>query len=223
MAEAPHEEVAQLRGEVERLRSENAELARRVAWRARLRRAALVFLLVFGCGLAGASVVAIWTRVTVLNTEQYVKTMGPIAESPAVQQAVSDKLYAAITSQVDFDALARGVCRTVANILGASDNQRYRNLIRSQLKHRRSDGNPQRWDEADAASARAGDDVAHARGRIEAPVTLEGDTVYLDLQPRGSSASGTGSTTVQARLRRRRWHPRPRWTAWSRCSARIAL
>ena len=130
MAEAPHEEVAQLRGEVERLRSENAELARRVAWRPRLRRAALVFLLVFGCGLAGASVIAIWTRVTVLNTEQYVKTMGPIAESPAVQQAVSDKLYAAITSQVDFDALARQVLPDRADILGPAITTGIENLIR---------------------------------------------------------------------------------------------
>ena len=180
MAEAPHEEVAQLRGEVERLRSENAELARRVAWRARLRRAALVFLLVFGCGLAGASAIAIWTRVTVLNTEQYVKTMGPIAESPAVQQAVSDKLYAAITSQVDFDALARQVLPDRADILGPAISTGIENAIRSQLNEFvHSDRFPQRWDEA---NRRAHDRVVTLLTTGESKrLTLEGDTVYLDL------------------------------------------
>ena len=182
MAEAPHEEVAQLRGEVERLRSENAELARRVAWRPRLRRAALVFLLVFGCGLAGASVIAIWTRVTVLNTEQYVKTMGPIAESPAVQQAVSDKLYAAITSQVDFDALARQVLPDRADILGPAITTGIENLIRSQLNEFvHSDRFPQRWDEA---NRRVHDRVVTLLTTGESKrLTLEGDTVYLDLSP----------------------------------------
>ena len=182
MAEAPHEEVAQLRGEVERLRSENAELARRVAWRPRLRRAALVFLLVFGCGLAGASVIAIWTRVTVLNTEQYVKTMGPIAESPAVQQAVSDKLYAAITSQVDFDALARQVLPDRADILGPAITTGIESVIRSQLNEFvHSDRFPQRWDEA---NRRVHDRVVTLLTTGESKrLTLEGDTVYLDLSP----------------------------------------
>lgn len=90
MAEAvPPDEVAQLREEVERLRSANARLTRRIAWRARLRRAAVALLLVLGCVLAAASAVAIWTRVTVLDTDRYVRTMAPIARSPAVQEAVA--------------------------------------------------------------------------------------------------------------------------------------
>src|SRR4051812_17070102 len=71
-----------------------------------VRRAALVFLLVLGCGLAAASLVAVWTRVTVLNTDRYVNTMAPIARSPAVQKAVADKLSAKITGAVDFEKLA---------------------------------------------------------------------------------------------------------------------
>jgi hypothetical protein len=55
--------------------------------RSRRRRAALVFLLVLGCGLAAASVVAVWARVTVLNTDRYVSTMAPIAGSRDVQMA----------------------------------------------------------------------------------------------------------------------------------------
>ena len=39
-----------------------------------------------GCGLAALSVVAIWLRVTLLDTDRYVKTVAPIAAEPAVQQ-----------------------------------------------------------------------------------------------------------------------------------------
>ena len=142
----------------------------------------VLLLLVFGCGLAGASVIAIWTRVTVLNTEQYVKTMGPIAESPAVQQAVSDKLYAAITSQVDFDALARQVLPDRADILGPAITTGIENLIRSQLNEFvHSDRFPQRWDEA---NRRVHDRVVTLLTTGESKrLTLEGDTVYLDLSP----------------------------------------
>src|SRR3954452_18042639 len=110
MAEAiPPDDVAHLRDEVDRLRADNSKLLRRAASRARLRRAALVLLLVLGCVFAGASVLAIWTRATVLNTDRYVKTIAPIAHSPAVQSAVANKLYVGITSKIDFAGLAREV------------------------------------------------------------------------------------------------------------------
>src|SRR6186997_404185 len=118
MAEAvPPEDVAQLRAENEQLRADNSKLLRRAMWRARIRRASLTLLLVLGCGLVGASIIAIWTRATVLNTDRYVNTMAPIARSPAVQSAVADKLSTAITSKVDVNALAREVLPDRADVL----------------------------------------------------------------------------------------------------------
>ena len=71
MAEAlPPDEAARLRDENERLRAANEKLARRVALGSRLRRATTVFLLVLGCGLVAASLIAIWTRASVLNTDR---------------------------------------------------------------------------------------------------------------------------------------------------------
>src|SRR5215208_7912313 len=109
MGEADPPDTAQLQSELERLRAANAELAAKANGRWRWRRAALVLLLVLGCGLSAASAIAIWTRVTVLNTDRYVDTMAPIARSASVQKAVSDKLYTRITGSIDFDALARDV------------------------------------------------------------------------------------------------------------------
>ncbi len=63
-------------------------------------------LLVLGCGLAVLSLVAVWLRVTLLDTDRYVDTVAPIAAEPAVQDAVADKLETAIYSRVDF-AVAR--------------------------------------------------------------------------------------------------------------------
>jgi hypothetical protein len=181
MAEAvPPDEVSQLRDEVEQLRAANSKLARRVAWRARLRRSALVLLLVLGCVFAGASVVAIWTRVTVLNTDRYVKTMAPIARSPAVQGAVADKLNTAINSRIDFDALARQVLPDRADILAPAIATGVQTTIRNRINEFvHSDRFPQLWDDANR----------RAHERVVALLTtgsskrlkLEGDTVYLDM------------------------------------------
>jgi hypothetical protein len=181
MAEAvpPGDEVTQLRDEVEDLRT---KLSRRVAWGARARRASLALLLVLGCGLAAASVVAIWTRVTVLNTDRYVKTMAPIGRSPAVQNAVADKLYAGITSKVDIDALAREVLPDKADILAPAIANGVNSAIRSRINEFvHSPKFPQYWDEA---NRRAHDRVVEllTTGKSKR-LTLQGDTVYLDLSP----------------------------------------
>jgi len=61
-----------------------------------MRRVAVVFLVVLGCGLTAAALISLWTRATILDTDRYVETMAPIAASPAVQKAVVDKLRTAL-------------------------------------------------------------------------------------------------------------------------------
>src|SRR4051812_35250467 len=195
MAEAiPPDDVAHLRDEVDRLRADNSKLLRRAAWRARLRRAALVLLLVLGCGFAGASVLAIWTRATVLNTDRYVKTMAPIAQSPAVQSAVANKLYVGITSKVDFDALAREALPDRADVLAPAIQTGVQSVIRSRIdEFVHSDRFPQLWDNANrrAHETVVGLLTTGKSGRL----ALEGDTVYLDLS--------AAVDRVKARLRDR--------------------
>src|SRR3954469_16294652 len=99
----------QLQAEVERLRKENAKLARRVNIGSRLRSASSAFLLILGCGLAVLSLVAIWLRVTLLDTDRYVSTVAPIAADPAVQNAVAKQIDNAIFTRVDFSSLAQQV------------------------------------------------------------------------------------------------------------------
>jgi hypothetical protein len=181
MAEAvPPDDVAQLKAENERLKADNSKLLRRAVWRARLRRASLTLLLVLGCGLVGASLIAIWTRATVLNTDRYVNTMAPIARSPAVQSAVADKLSTAIVSKVDVQALAREALPDRADVLAPAIAEGINGAVTRQINEFvHSDRFPEVWDNANR--------TIHERvvallttgesGRLK----LEGNTVYLDL------------------------------------------
>lgn len=92
----PGSEVERLRREREELEKKVERLEARPAKRSRLRRVGALVLvvltvIVFAAGVAGA-----WARRTVLDTDRYVATVGPLAEDPAVQEY----LARTITNQV---------------------------------------------------------------------------------------------------------------------------
>jgi hypothetical protein len=173
---------ATMREEMEKLRADNEALQRKVALRRTFRRASVVGLLVLGCGLALLSVVAIWLRVTLLNTDRYVNTVAPIAAEPAVQKAVADKLNTAINSKIDFDSLARQVLPDRADVLAPAIATGVQSQIRSRLNEfTASPRFQQLWTNANReAHARL---VALLTGGRSKRLELQGDTVYLDLSP----------------------------------------
>ncbi len=180
MSEAvPPEDVARLQDEVDELRAANAKLEKRVAMRARLRRAAMVLLLVLGCGLTAAALVAVWTRATVLDTDRYVDTMAPIAASPSVQKTVADKLDTRITGAIDFNALAREALPERADVLAPAIAAGAQSAIREGLdRFVASDRFQELWNEANRrAHSRV---VALLTTGKSKRLTLEGNTVYLD-------------------------------------------
>jgi hypothetical protein len=69
----------------------------------RWRRILCGVLVVLVCILAPLSLLAVWTRNTLLNTDQYVETMAPLAEDPDVQQAIADRIVEALTTNVDLE------------------------------------------------------------------------------------------------------------------------
>ncbi|HEX5949443.1 MAG TPA: hypothetical protein VFZ96_00415 [Actinomycetota bacterium] len=92
-----------MEGEVERLRRERDELQQKVekledrpARQGRLRRILAVVLIVLTVIVFAAGVAGAWARRTVLDTDRYVATVGPLAEEPAVQEY----LARTITNQV---------------------------------------------------------------------------------------------------------------------------
>jgi hypothetical protein len=171
-----------LREENEKLRADNAALQRKASIRRTVRRASVVGLLILGCGLALLSVVAIWLRVTLLNTDNYVRTVAPIAAEPGVQNAVADKLNTQINSKIDFDALARQVLPDQADVLAPAIATGVQSQINSRLhEFTASDRFQKLWTDANrTAHQRLTDLLIGGRSkRLE----LQGDTVYLDLSP----------------------------------------
>jgi hypothetical protein len=177
MADTVPDDVTGLKEEVERLRG---RLDRRAALRSGARRSALALLLVLGCGLVALSLIAFYVRETVLDTNRYVDTMAPIAESPNVQRAVADKLDVAITSQVDFDSLMREALPDQADAFAPALAGALQQAITTRLDaFVASDNFPRLWEEANRrAHTRV---VALLTTGESGRLLLDGDTVYLDL------------------------------------------
>ncbi len=53
--------------------------------------------------------VAFWGQRTINDTERYLETVGPLVDSPEVQDAIATKVTDAITAQVDIEALIKQV------------------------------------------------------------------------------------------------------------------
>jgi hypothetical protein len=64
----------------------------------------VVVLVVLGCVLAPIAVIGVWARNTVLETDQYVDTVGPLADDPAIQQALADRVTTRLFESVDVEA-----------------------------------------------------------------------------------------------------------------------
>ena len=115
-APAPSEQEAT---EVERLRAEVASLRSQLRHkrgaagpiqasretRQRWRTVLATLLVVLACVLAPLSVVAVWTKNQVTNTDRYVRTMAPLASKPAIQNALADRITARIFASIDVKAL----------------------------------------------------------------------------------------------------------------------
>jgi hypothetical protein len=69
----------------------------------RWRRIFVGVLVVLVCVLAPVSVMAVWLRNTVLHTDQYVDTMAPLAEDPAVQQAIANRVTNTLVGETNLE------------------------------------------------------------------------------------------------------------------------
>ena len=171
-----------LESEVVRLRAENEALRARARRRERMRRGGVVLLLVLGCGLAALAVVAIWLRVTLLDTDRYVDTVAPIAAQPAVQDAVAAKLESEIYTRIDFASLAREVLPERADVMAPVIQTGVQSFISSRItEFTRSQRFEDLWVEANRrAHTRI---VGLLEGGRSGRLVLDDDTVYLDLSP----------------------------------------
>ncbi|MFL6104878.1 MAG: hypothetical protein ACJ74K_16500 [Actinomycetes bacterium] len=197
------------RAELERLRSENAALRAQAGRggaadqdtvrlpggqpaRQRWRTVVATLLIVVACVLAPLSVVAVWTRNQVTNTDRYVATVSPLASDPAIQAAIADQITAQVFTYIDIkglttqalDALSsRGLSPQVASQLEAFSvpiANGVQSFTRDQVgKIVASDAFTNAWIQANR--------TAHAElvkaltGEGGGAVTVENDTVSVNL------------------------------------------
>lgn len=143
----------------------------------------LVALLVV---LAPASVVAHWAHRQVTDTDAYVHTVAPLAQDPAVQDVVVDRVTAELVTRLTDGTLGSTATeqRTLAT-LGISLGKRSLRAALTPYVHRqvssfvRSDSFPRLWEGANRAAH--GQLVALLTGREANGLRVEGDTVTLDL------------------------------------------
>jgi hypothetical protein len=113
-------EVQRLRDEVASLREELATahtepLPKRRRDSARWRSLTAVTLIVLACLLAPLAVVAVWASHEVSDANRYVQTVAPLAENPALQNAVADDITNQITRRVDINSLTNQVLTAISN------------------------------------------------------------------------------------------------------------
>lgn len=154
-------------GEVDRLRAENARLA---AENERLRSAAAhggrsaprpgsgprrgravlsVALVVVASLLVPVSVVGVWLRTALTDTDRYVETVAPLVRNEAIRQAATDRVTAALTEGVDLETRVADVLPPDAAFLAAPLTAGITNVTRGVVE--RVIGSEQfagLWDEA---------------------------------------------------------------------------
>ena len=199
------------RAELERLRAEVAELRSQAPTAAavatdqpvvppsrprkqRWRSVVATLLIVIGCILAPISVVAVWTKNLVTDTDRYVATVAPLASDPAIQSAIADKITAEIFTHLDVvgitnqavDALAeRGLPPLIATQLHALSqplSSGVQSFVRDKVGEvMASDAFANAWLTANRAAHQAL--VAALTGETREGVTIENDTVSINLGP----------------------------------------
>jgi hypothetical protein len=191
-------ELERLRAEVAALRSRTrpeAVATGRVAARQRWRTIVAVLLIVLGCALVPLAGVAVWARNQVTNTDRYVATVAPLASDPAIQNAIADQITAQIFTYLDVQGLTTQAVNALATRSGlppeAADRLEglavpiangVQGFTRTQVgKVVQSQAFADAWVQANRLAHQAL--VNALTGEGEGAITVEGDTVSVNLAP----------------------------------------
>ncbi|MEJ8670149.1 hypothetical protein WKI71_22235 [Streptomyces sp. MS1.AVA.1] len=153
-----------------------------------------VLLILLAALLSLLSVVAVWANSIVQDTDRYVDTVGPLASDPDVQEAVTNRVTAAVLAQIDVDALVKeltnaaaqqGVPPRVAELLGDLDGpieSGLKQLVNSTVERVvTSSAFETVWVNANRRAHSALDKAL--TGQSDSTVKLENNQVVIDLGP----------------------------------------
>ena len=156
-----------------------------------------VLIFVITVALTPVAMLGHWGHATVVNSEQFLATVGPLAESPQVQAAVSEAVTAALVKQVDTTAIVGDFLSGLLNNdqlsaslsapIAAGVNKLIGQLVQGFIA---SDAFQKVW--VMLASATQKSVVAILQGGNEGPLQMKGDQLVLDIS--------SLLTTVQSQL-----------------------
>jgi hypothetical protein len=168
----------------------------------RRRRLTRGTLLVVGCLLAIFSVLIIWVRAELLNTDAYVATMAPLASSPAVQNAIATDISNQLAAKVDVQAKVKDALPPSAASLAAPLASQLQSFTYNAAKRVvSSDRFQSRWVSINrnAHSAIVAVLTGEQKGRVSTAggkVTLDLSSVTSQLQSRLESSGVTAFQNV---------------------------
>ena len=184
------EENARLRSELDLARRDVAPNSGGPASRGRrvLRWTAAVLVLILGILLTPVTVVAIWARSQIYDTNQYVENVAPLARDPTVQDAIAARITMEVFRAVDLDGLVdrsvaflerQGAPEQVAALAGPVKNG-LRSFTTSQVRRVvGTDEFARAWDEANRLAHEGL--VAALTGDTSGGITVSGETVSVNL------------------------------------------
>jgi hypothetical protein len=168
---------------VEELKQENegpAEADRRPDKGPRWRRVSSWVLLVLACLLAVVSVVVVFARNQLLNTDAYVSTVAPLATNPAVQTQVATRVSEELVARTDLSQRVKGALPKKAGFLVTPISDGVQSATYSvTLKLVQSPKFEQLWVAANRASHRQL--VAVLTGTSTGSVSTKGGKITIDL------------------------------------------
>lgn len=171
-------ELDRLRAENERLKSEVSDDLEAHDRRRTYRRRSFIAmaLLIVGSLLLPVSVLTIWTRNLLLDTDRYVATVEPLASDPTVQAAVSARISAKVAELIDVKSLAEEALPERAQVLAVPIAAGANNLINeATTRVVKSDQFAKAWVEANkvghdglvaALTGRNGDIISTENGKV---------------------------------------------------------
>jgi hypothetical protein len=148
----------------------------------RWRRILVAFLVVLGCVLTPVSIVAVWIHATLLDTDQWVDTVGPLIDSPNVQDAVAARLTTAVINGADLEDRVEDVLPTRAQVLAPAIVEGARQAVGAvSLRIVQSDQFETLWDQANRRAHKQV--VAVLQGKGTDTIQTENGQIVLDLAP----------------------------------------
>jgi hypothetical protein len=177
----PPDEIATLRAEVEALRAQNASLATarkpRLRWNGRA--VGSTVLLVVAALLLPFAVVAFWGQRTLVDTQQYVDTVAPLAQDPTIRTAVGDVISTQLHAQVDLQQRVSDLLPEQAKPLAGPIASGVQSFIDQQIQNfLASDAFSQLWVQVNTRAQQSL--LAALQGEPSGAISIQGSQVVLD-------------------------------------------